>query len=143
MLSKTLSHVKRPHFVSWQVLLKSMLWSTAIAGVGFLIGGILGLYQLGDHIPLLGLIANDTRVVSISGFLAVVATIGACQWFFEEAGVLIGFIILTSFGLLVICCAVTFGYHAFHMIRTGIAGALLLPLISFPITYFLVAKSRT
>lgn len=128
-------------FPFWAILGKSLLWSFAVAIGGGLFAGVLGILDWSDQIPLLGTLAQSNRVVGVSASLAVVATIAACVAFFEEAGVFLGFIILSSCGLLVLVACVWFGHHAFNFFRAMIAGGLLIPVLGFPITFWIVAKN--
>lgn len=141
-MKSALVESSRVKWFSLSIVFSAILWSLLVAALGAVVGGVLGIVGWGDQIPLLGWIATSKKVVGISGSLAVVATFAACVRFFEDAGVLIGFIILSSFGLVVVCASIWFGHHAFNFIRTAIAGAVFFPAISFPLTYWIVAKNR-
>jgi hypothetical protein len=136
----TTEAITKSPFPFWSVLGKSVLWSLAISIVGGLFAGALGVMEWGDSIPLLADLAQSNKVVGISCSLAIVATFLACVAFFEEAGVFVGFLILSFGGILVLGGCFWFGNHAFNFIRTAIAGGLLIPVIGFPVTFCVVAK---
>ncbi|MEM7452987.1 MAG: hypothetical protein AAF456_01405 [Planctomycetota bacterium] len=131
-----------PRFPFRTVLGRTVLWSIPVALLGGIICGVLGIYDMVDGVPLLGALAGSNKVVGISGTLAVIVTFFAVTHAFEEAGVLLGFILLTFFGVLVLGATIWFGINAFNFIRCAIAGGILAPAVVFPVTFAVVAKNR-
>lgn len=130
-------------FSFWPIMWRSCLWSLPVAVVGGLVFGVLGIYGHLDSVPLVGSIASNTKVVSISTTLAVVATLVTARVAFDEMGVFIGFFVLSIFGVGVFFAMFWFGGHAFQFFRGMVAGGMISPAVCFPVVALLVARGRT
>ena len=122
----------------WPVVGRALVWSVVVGVLAAVVCGVLGVYGLCDQIPVLGDLAKSNQVIGVSVVLAILTTWGAATAFFEEAGVLLGFIILSTSGFFVVLACVWFGANAFNFFRSAIAGGILVPALSFPLTCWLV-----
>jgi hypothetical protein len=116
----------------WEITKRSLGLSFLCGLVGSLGTGVLSIYNYIDAVPLIASVANSSKVIWISSMLAILITWGVFTFAFEEMGVLLGFIVLSTFGFAVLCLAFCLGQGVFDFLRGAIAGLVVCPIVAMP-----------